>query len=108
MKTVVYDGSSFSESLDDWDVILEMRKAIYCVECLIPIDAEFDENQETNSRHLVCYGESIRYCPCSIFCLFRPQVYSYFPIISAATMILNTFSFVSCVILSRLLFNCHE
>ena len=65
MKTIVYDGSSFAESLDDWDVIVEMRKAIYCVECLIPVDAEFDEKQEMNSRHLVCYGETHRLLSCN-------------------------------------------
>jgi hypothetical protein len=104
MKTVVYDGSSFSESLDDWDVILEMRKAIYCVECLIPIDAEFDEKQETNSRHLICYGEAYRYCSCSTYFKVSHVIIIYFHTIFAAKMILDTFSSVSLVIPSDMLF----
>lgn len=70
MKTVVYDGSSFTECLDDWDVIMEMRKAIYCVECMIPIDAEFDEKQETNSRHLIYYGMFPAIIVVALFAIF--------------------------------------
>ena len=58
LKVLFFNGSSFSESLDDWDVIMELRKAIYCTENLIPVELEFDETQEKSSRHLICYGKS--------------------------------------------------
>lgn len=38
---------------------MELRKAIYCDEGLIPIDVEFNEVQEKSSRHLLYYGENI-------------------------------------------------
>lgn len=56
LKVLFFNGPSFSESLDDWDVIMELRKAIYCTEFLIPMELEFDEAQEKSSRHLICYG----------------------------------------------------
>ena len=56
-KTIVYDGSAFTECLDDWDVIMELRKKVYCSDNLIPIDVEFDEIIEKSSRHAICYGE---------------------------------------------------
>ena len=57
LKILFFNGSSFTESLDDWDVIMELRKAIYCTENLIPMELEFDETQEKISRHLICYGK---------------------------------------------------
>lgn len=53
----MYDGSAFTETLDDWDVIMDLRKRIYCAENSIPIDLEFDEICEKTSRHVICYGE---------------------------------------------------
>lgn len=37
---------------------MEVRKAVYCADGSISIDAEFNEVQEMSSRHLLCYGES--------------------------------------------------
>lgn len=36
---------------------MEMRKKIYCMEHFIPVEQEFDEVMEKNSRHIVCYGK---------------------------------------------------
>lgn len=55
-KTMFYDGARFISTVDDWDVIMELRKRTYCLEDQTPIDEEFDENLEKSSRHAVCYG----------------------------------------------------
>lgn len=55
-KSTVYDGSAFSSCLDDWDLLMEMRKSVYCSEYATPLEEEFNESQETGSRHVICYG----------------------------------------------------
>ena len=56
VRTLFYDGAAFAQSSDDWDVIMELRRRVYCVECSIPFEQEFDELLEKTSRHAVCYG----------------------------------------------------
>ena len=55
VKTLFYDGSTFIHCSDDWDMICELRKRVYCTECSIPTEVEFNELLEKTSRHVVCY-----------------------------------------------------
>mmetsp|Transcript_30373 Transcript_30373/g.29022 ORF Transcript_30373/g.29022 Transcript_30373/m.29022 type:complete len:211 (+) Transcript_30373:198-830(+) len=56
IRSIIYDGSEFNECLDDWDVIMELRKKVFCIENSIPIDQEFNEVLEKASKHLICYA----------------------------------------------------
>ena len=72
----MYDGSTFTVTLDDWDVIMDLRTKIYCEENSIPINLEFDEMSEKTSRHVICYGEF------HIDCRFHnPLIFFHLPFI---------------------------
>lgn len=55
VKSLFYDGSAFVNCSDDWDMICELRKRVFCAECSIPAELEFNELLEKTSRHVVCY-----------------------------------------------------
>ena len=56
IKSTFYDGTSFDQVSEDWDMIMELRKRVFCGECAIPIEQEFNEILEKTSRHVVCYA----------------------------------------------------
>ena len=81
VRTLFYDGAAFAQCSDDWDVIMELRRRVYCVECSIPFEQEFDELLEKTSRHAVCYGALYHVCPYSRAARGSPSSRVRFPLV---------------------------